>query len=175
MRDENASTAGSANDVLKALRAVFRFAMDYEIITHNPMRVVPLLRGFSEGFKVSTIFDIEKYEARWPVGTQERPTLDLLVYTGQRRIDIIVLGRQHEKDGWLYFTQHNNRERKPVHMSLLFCMGSARSPMQVQPAAWLIWSRNTLDRLRISVLGIGLEERCVLLVWKDYRLMGYVN
>ena len=29
-----------------------------------------------------------------------------------------MLGRQNEKDGWLYFTQYKNRERKPVHMSL---------------------------------------------------------
>ena len=82
------------------------------------MRDVPLSKGSSKGFKEWTIFDIEKFEARWPIDTKERLALALLVYTGQRRSDIIMLGRQNEKDGWLYFTQYKNRERKPVHMSL---------------------------------------------------------
>jgi len=118
LRDDNASTPGSANDILKALRGVYTFAMENEIISYNPMREVPLFKGSAEGFKEWTIFDIEKYEAYWPIGTKERLALGLLIYTGQRRSDIVVLGRQHERDGWLYFTQHKNRERKPVHMSL---------------------------------------------------------
>ena len=87
---------------------------------------MPLLKRTSEGFREWTIFDIKKYEARWPIGTKERLALALLIYTGQRRSDIIVLGRQHEKDGWLYFTQHKNRERKPVHMSLPILSGQRK-------------------------------------------------
>jgi len=138
LRDENASTPGSANDVIKALRGVFRFALDNDIISYNPMRDVPLLKGSSEGFREWTIFDIEKYEERWPIGTKERLALALLVYTGQRRSDIIVLGRQHEKDGWLYFTQHKNRERKPVHMSLPILSG-LRKILDVSPTGDLTY------------------------------------
>ncbi len=138
LRDENASTSGSANDVIKALRGVFRFALDNDIISYNPMRDVPLLKGSSEGFKEWTIFDIEKYEERWPIGTKERLALALLVYTGQRRSDIIVLGRQHEKDGWLYFTQHKNRDRKPFHMSLPILPG-LREILDVSPTGDLTY------------------------------------
>lgn len=90
LQDENASTPGSANDVMKALRGVFRFALDNDIISYNPMRDVPLLKGSSDGFRAWTIFEIEKYEARWPIGTKERLALALLIYTGQRRSDIIT-------------------------------------------------------------------------------------
>ena len=102
------------------------------------MRDVPLLKGSAEGFKEWTIFDIEKYEAHWPIGSKERLALALLVYTGQRRSDIIVLGRQHEKDGWLYFTQHKNRERKPVHMSLPILPG-LREILDVSPTGDLTY------------------------------------
>ena len=59
--------------------------MDGGIFTHNPKRDVPLLKGSFEGFKKWSVFDIEKYEAHWPIGTKERLTLALLIYTGKRR------------------------------------------------------------------------------------------
>ena len=59
--------------------------MDGGIFTHNPMRDVPLLKGSFEGFKKWSIFDIEKYEAHWPIGTKERLIHALLIYTGKRR------------------------------------------------------------------------------------------
>lgn len=39
------------------------------------------------------------YEARWPLGTRERVWLDVLAYTGLRRSDAILLGRQHVREG----------------------------------------------------------------------------
>jgi integrase len=43
--------------------------------------------------------DVERYEARWPVGTKERIWLAVLLYTGLRRSDAVVIGRQHVRDG----------------------------------------------------------------------------
>ncbi|MFP7571047.1 tyrosine-type recombinase/integrase [Marivita sp. S2033] len=39
-------------------------------------------------------------------------------YTGQRRSDIVRLGPQHIKDGWITLTQAKNRDRKPVTLSI---------------------------------------------------------
>ena len=49
---------------------------------------------------------MEQFEQHWPVGTKEQLAYELIKHTGQRRSDIVRLGRQHEKDGWLIFTQH---------------------------------------------------------------------
>jgi integrase len=40
------------------------------------------------------------------------------MYTGQRRSDLVLFGRQHVRDGWLVFTQHKGRNRNPVRMEI---------------------------------------------------------
>jgi integrase len=42
-------------------------------------------------------------EARWPIGTRERLALAILLYTGLRRGDAAMLGRQHVRDGIITF------------------------------------------------------------------------
>jgi integrase len=44
--------------------------------------------------------------------------LALLLYTGQRRSDVVLLGKQHVRNGWLRFTQQKNRNRKPITLEL---------------------------------------------------------
>ncbi len=61
---------------------------------------------------------VEQFEERHPVGSKARLAFALLLYTGQRRSDIVSFGRQHIKDGWLSFTQVKNRNRKPVTLSI---------------------------------------------------------
>lgn len=39
--------------------------------------------------------EVEAYEARHPVGTKARLALDLMLYTGLRRSDIVTIGRRH--------------------------------------------------------------------------------
>ena len=59
-----------------------------------------------------------KFESRHPTGTKARLAFALLLYTGQRRSDIIRLGKQHAKDGALTFTQYKGRNRKPHKLVL---------------------------------------------------------
>jgi integrase len=42
----------------------------------------------------------------------------LLLFTGQRGSDVVVLGKQHVRDGWLRLTQQKNRNRRPVTLQL---------------------------------------------------------
>ena len=63
--------------------------------------------------------DVQRFKKRHPVGTKARLALALLLYLGQRRSDIVLLGKQHVgKGGWLRFTQYKNRNRKPVTLAL---------------------------------------------------------
>ena len=71
------------------------------------------------GFHAWDDAEIAQFEAaRHPIGTKARLALALLLYTGQRRSDIVVFGRQHVKAGWLHFVQHKNRNRSPVTLEL---------------------------------------------------------
>jgi integrase len=53
------------------------------------------------GHHTWTVEEVEQYRAHHPVGTRARLALDLLLFTGLRRSDIIKIGRQHVKEGVL--------------------------------------------------------------------------
>ena len=41
--------------------------------------------------------EIAEYEARHPIGSKARLALALLLYTGQRRSDVVTMGRPHDQ------------------------------------------------------------------------------
>jgi integrase len=49
--------------------------------------------------------DIAGYQAAHPIGTKARIAFALLLYTAQRRSDVIRMGRQHIRDGVLQVRQ----------------------------------------------------------------------
>ncbi|MEJ0061499.1 MAG: tyrosine-type recombinase/integrase [Terricaulis sp.] len=53
------------------------------------------MRAKTDGFPTWSEGDIEKFEKKWERGTRERLALALLLYTGQRRGDVVRMGRQH--------------------------------------------------------------------------------
>ena len=118
LRDRKADKPEAANDRVKALRTMFAWAVESGKLTRNPARDVGKLRSGSDGFRTWTADDIRAFEARHPIGTKARLAFALLIYTGQRRSDVVLLGRQHVSAGELRFTQVKNAGRKPVRMVL---------------------------------------------------------
>ncbi|WP_274627589.1 tyrosine-type recombinase/integrase [Arvimicrobium flavum] len=111
-------TPEAANARVKALRQVFTFAIADEQLDKNPARDIPYIQTGSQGFHSWEIEEVEKFEERHPVGTKARLALALLLYTGQRRSDIVTFGRQHVRSGWLKFTQVKNKRNKPVTLEI---------------------------------------------------------
>jgi integrase len=97
--DKMASTPAAANNLLKVLRAVMRFALDRGFIRVDPTIGVRMLRYRSDGFHTWTEQEIGAFEARWPVGTNERLGFDLLLYTAQRSGDVRKMTLQQIRDG----------------------------------------------------------------------------
>ena len=118
LRDRKAATPEAANQRLKALRQVFTFAINNDLARLNVTRDVPYLRTESQGFHAWSIEEVRQYEDRHPVGTRARLAMALLLFTGQRRSDVVRFGPQHVKNGWLTFTQVKNQRRKPVTLSV---------------------------------------------------------
>jgi integrase len=71
----------------------------------NPTQGVKRPRIKTEGFRTWTEADIAAFEAVHPVGTRARLALALLLYTAQRRSDVVRLGRQHVRDGVIQVRQ----------------------------------------------------------------------
>ena len=117
-RDEMMDRPEAANGMVKALRQVFKFAMRYDLHDSNPALGIEYLSGNADGFHSWTLDEIEQFENTHAVGTSAHLALALALYTGQRRADLVTFGKQHVRDGWLSFTQHKNRNSKPVRMEI---------------------------------------------------------
>jgi integrase len=120
IRDRKADLPESANGRIKALRQVFAWAIETEVdgVKLNPARDVQYLRSGSAGFHSWSIDEVEQFEATFPIGTKARLALALLLYTGQRRSDIVRFGPQHVRDGWLKIVQAKNAGRKQVEIEI---------------------------------------------------------
>ncbi len=118
LRDAKAHAPEAANALVKALRQVFKWAVEAEHLDTNPAKEVPYIRTGSQGFHSWTIDEVRQYEERHPIGTRARLALALLLYTAQRRSDVVRLGHKMVHDGWLKFTQSKNANRKPVCLEI---------------------------------------------------------
>jgi integrase len=97
--DRRAGTPFAAKNFLQALRHLYAWAISRGFVAANPTDGVKFERPATEGFAVWSEADIAKFEAHWPVGTRERLALAIFLYTGLRRGDAAILGRQHITDG----------------------------------------------------------------------------
>lgn len=107
-RERRATTPHAANNFLKTMRRLFAWAAgDGRLVAVDPTKGVSLLKGRNDdiGFHTWTEDEVRRFEERWPLGTRERLALDLLLYTGFRRGDVVRLGRQHVRDGIITFRQ----------------------------------------------------------------------
>jgi integrase len=118
LRDRKIDTPESANARVKAMRQVFKFGVKKKLAPSNPAREVEYFKSGSTGFHTWTSEEVRQFEERHPVGSKARLALALMLFTGQRRSDIIRFGKQHAKGGKLTFTQHKGRNRKPKRLTL---------------------------------------------------------
>ena len=75
---------------------------------------------------------MRQFEERHPIGNKARLALALLLYLGLRRGDVVRLGRQHQRDGWLRFVPQKTRYKRlePTEKPILPVLADiiARSP-----------------------------------------------
>lgn len=113
LRDERADKPGAANMRLKALRALFRWAVEADEAPHDPAREVQLIRYVQHGHHSWTLEEVRTFEEVFEIGTKARLALSLLLYTACRREDVVRFGPQHVSGGRLKYTQAKNEHRNP--------------------------------------------------------------
>lgn len=122
-RDRRSAKPHAANNFLKSLRRFFRWASDADggaLLTEDPTVGVKLLKGKNkDGFHTWTDDEIQRFQDHWPVGTRERLALDLLIYTGLSRGDVVRLGRQHVTNGVIAFRMEKGRGDGVVYPPVL--------------------------------------------------------
>jgi integrase len=116
--DERGRAVGgveAARKLRKELRRFFGFAVKLGWLINNPVedsqsiKVAPGER--STGYHTWSEDDIAQYRARWPLGTKQRLAMELILWTDQRKVDAIHLGRQHVRDGKFVIRQSKTGKR----------------------------------------------------------------
>lgn len=118
--DDRSATPAQANALLNVLRLLLQYAFERGWRRDNPARDVKRLRYVKKPYATWTEADIAAFEDRWPLGTRARLALALLLYTGQRRSDVIRMGPQHVRDGSVEVVQGKTGTRLaiPLHGAL---------------------------------------------------------
>lgn len=118
--DRRRETPAAARHFLDVTRGLFRWALEADYVAHDPTAGIKVKKPKTEGFKPWDSRDIAAFRTRWQTGTRERLAFDLFLFTGLRRGDVALLGRQHIKNGILEIKTEKTGEIViiPVHPDL---------------------------------------------------------
>lgn len=130
----------AARNWLKTLRGLLQFAVSENLRADDPTQGVKLPRAKTDGIHTWSEAEIEQFERKHPIGSRAQLALALLLYTAQRRGDVVRMGRQHLRNGVLTVRQ-----------------GKTGTPLEipVHPALQTILNAMTADRLTFLVTEQG--------------------
>ncbi len=115
--DDRRHTPFAANNFLKTMRALFRWAVDADLVDADPTTAVKMFSKQTDGFVAWTEDNVAAYQEAWPLGTRERLAMELLLNTGFRRGDIVKLGRQHIREGYISLVTEKTAERVDIPLN----------------------------------------------------------
>lgn len=116
----------SANNLLDRLRTLMRFAMENGMRKDDPTISIRPMKNTTKGFHAWTEEDIAEFENRHPLGTKARLALALLLYTCQRRSDVVRMGWQHVDGRYIKVRQQKTSAQLslPMHPTLISVMAA---------------------------------------------------
>jgi integrase len=122
-------TPSAACNFLKTFRAMIVFAIAAGMRTDDPTIGVKRPKIKTDGHRTWSEADIAAFEATHPIGTLPRVALALLLYTGQRRSDVVVMGRQHVRGDLISVRQQKTGTSLliPLHPALRAAIEAAPS------------------------------------------------
>lgn len=115
-----ADRPGAVKNLRKRLMKAFAVAVELGWRNDNPVKETKSRKRKSQGFIPWTEAEIEAFERHWPEGSRERLALSLLLYTGVRRSDVVLMGQQHMRNGRISVKQEKTDVPIwiPVHPAL---------------------------------------------------------
>ena len=95
----------AANWLRISLRVLMQHAITIGMRSDDPTQNVKPVRIKTDGYHSWTETEIAQFENQHPIGTNARLAFALLLYSGQRPSDVITMGRQHLRDGFIHLRQ----------------------------------------------------------------------
>ena len=93
----------AANIFLRAVKPFFAYCTERGWLVTDPAKHVDRVKTAKGGRLAWNMDDVAKFEARHPLGTMANLAMRILLFTGLRRSDAVILGRQHIRDGVVRF------------------------------------------------------------------------
>ena len=131
----------AARSWLVTLRSLCEFWVKRRYLRTNPTADIKLASIDSDGFHCWTEEEIAQFERYHPVGTKPRLALALLLYTAQRRSDVVRMGRQHIRNGALTVKQQKT--------------GTGLPPIPVHPHLQAVLDATPSEHLTFLVTATG--------------------
>ena len=159
-KDRRAHTPAQARNYLDAMRGLFRWAKSAQHVSVDPVDgVANPKRKKGPGFPVWTEADVEAYYNRWPLGTKERVWLDVLLFTGLRRGDVVVIGRQHVRNGIATLRTEKSQGEITVTLPILPVLQRTLDAGPIGELAFICGRRG--KPLKKESFGTAFKEACV--------------
>jgi integrase len=120
MLKAKAGTPSAARNFLNTLHVLMAFAVETGLRPDDPTLGVKRPKIKTTGWQTWTEEDIAAFEAKHPIGTQARLAMTLMLFTGQRRSDIVHMGRHQVRNGAIEVRQRKTGRRLtiPIHPEL---------------------------------------------------------
>ncbi|KDE20288.1 hypothetical protein AZ09_08255 [Acetobacter aceti 1023] len=120
MRQYEEAGPTTANRILSILSMMLDYAIDIGWRDDNPAVGIKRLQIKSKGLHSWSDAEIEKYQSHWPTGTKQRLAFALLLYTGQRRSDVVRMRPEDVSGGSIKVTQQKTGAKLdiPIHPKL---------------------------------------------------------
>jgi integrase len=116
--NEKSGTPFAQRNFLNTLRAVFQWALAEGRVPDDPTLGVKRVKASTAGYKTWSEQQIERFEAKYPIGTRERLAFGMLLYTGVRRSDAVKLGPGNLHNGILTIHQCKTEGQDEAHLEL---------------------------------------------------------
>jgi len=155
-RDRRSGKPFAANNYVKTMRALFRWALDRGYVEENHAQRVPFLKTKTPGFRPWTMEDVGRFRQCWPLGTRQRVALEVLLNTGLRRGDAVRLGPQHVTDG--VASIRTEKTRMEVHIPILPALQEALDKGPIGESTFIVrWDGKPMVK---ESFGMWFGEAC---------------
>jgi integrase len=155
-RNRKQDTPAAANRRVAELRKMLAWAVEErgQWVKRNVAAEVKSLKREVKGFIAWTPEEIAKFEAHWPVGSMPRLAVAIMLFTGVRRSDAVLLGPPMVKDASITFApQKTRRQKKFLTLPILDVLQQVLDKTPHGLKTWLVHSKGSRSQQPASVAG----------------------
>jgi integrase len=161
LRNRKQETPASANRRVAELRKMLAWGVE-ECGTWVKRNVAADVKGLKrevKGFTAWTEQDVAKFEAKWPIGGTPRLALTIMMFTGVRRSDAVLLGPPMIEEGSITFMpQKTRRQKKVLTLPILDVLQQVLDKTPHGLKTWLVTSRG--KPFTANGFGNWFRDRC---------------